>query len=459
MDLAPPPLTGSPCSPWRKSLDSPRPYNVYNYMSRVPDGSYVHLPSVESACDTPSSFAIIDSALADPALADAFDVGSPFALPEPIPSSSIEWAAPTAVASATSPALSTTSSMPPRLSEYAQFGYDSSGLSPASYPATAAYSRTTSHSPSYMRTPPLRTADADSFSHLFPTRTPLGSTPTVLGGASSSYGHVTDDSSYFSSSSLMPSNGLHMATSHPSTQMLFPDAPQPRATIYSGNQPKGTVHGLATASSSSQLILPPVLCSAHKVNQSWDKTNRKDKSRSRRHTTKEEANFQCTVEGCGKFFSRSYNYKSHMETHDEKREYPFPCQVPDCTRKFVRRTDLQRHHQSVHAKERAHRCDYCGRTFARKDTRRRHMEDGCPNRFDFTQLEATAGLTGQTATRVTHKAGTTTGPGGDLDTFSISLRSPMPLAPAPTPGSLRALSLGRRQPQDWGMAEMMPPTR
>ena len=93
----------------------------------------------------------------------------------------------------------------------------------------------------------------------------------------------------------------------------------------------------------------------------------------RQHTKKEEANFQCQVKGCGKFFSRSYNFKSHMETHDEKREYPFPCQESDCNKKFVRKTDLQRHHQSVHAKERNHKCDYCGRMFARKDTLRRFV--------------------------------------------------------------------------------------
>ena len=91
----------------------------------------------------------------------------------------------------------------------------------------------------------------------------------------------------------------------------------------------------------------------------------------RRLTTKEEANFQCEVKGCGKLFSRSYNFKAHMETHDEKREYPFPCTVNDCNKKFVRKTDLQRHHQSVHMKERNHKCDYCGRLFARKDTLRR----------------------------------------------------------------------------------------
>lgn len=115
------------------------------------------------------------------------------------------------------------------------------------------------------------------------------------------------------------------------------------------------------------------------------KTN-KVKRPTRKHTSKEEANFQCEVKGCGKFFSRSYNYKSHLETHDEKREYPFPCTVDGCTKKFVRKTDLQRHHQSVHMKERNHKCDYCGRLFARKDTLRRHMEDGCSKRFDIGTL-------------------------------------------------------------------------
>ncbi|KAI0181868.1 hypothetical protein GGR52DRAFT_526598 [Hypoxylon sp. FL1284] len=110
----------------------------------------------------------------------------------------------------------------------------------------------------------------------------------------------------------------------------------------------------------------------------------------RKLTTKEEANFQCEVKGCGKLFSRSYNFKAHMETHDEKREYPFPCPVPDCNKKFVRKTDLQRHNQSVHMKEKSHRCDYCGRMFARKDTLRRHMEDGCSKRFDLGTLDLRA---------------------------------------------------------------------
>ncbi|KAI9744960.1 MAG: hypothetical protein M1818_001887 [Claussenomyces sp. TS43310] len=123
------------------------------------------------------------------------------------------------------------------------------------------------------------------------------------------------------------------------------------------------------------------------------------KRTTRKMTTREDANFQCRVRGCGKLFSRSYNFKAHMETHDSGRVYPFPCPVVDCGKKFVRKTDLQRHHQSVHMKERNFQCEYCCRFFARKDTLRRqvlplhyndveltrfrHMEDGCSKRFDL----------------------------------------------------------------------------
>ncbi|KAI1431323.1 hypothetical protein GGR50DRAFT_689800 [Xylaria sp. CBS 124048] len=116
-------------------------------------------------------------------------------------------------------------------------------------------------------------------------------------------------------------------------------------------------------------------------------SSRPPKRPARRLTSKEEANFQCEVEGCGKLFSRSYNYKAHLETHDKKREYPFPCTFEDCSKRFVRKTDLQRHHQSVHMKEKNHKCDYCGRLFARKDTLRRHMEDGCSKRFDIGTMD------------------------------------------------------------------------
>ena len=63
--------------------------------------------------------------------------------------------------------------------------------------------------------------------------------------------------------------------------------------------------------------------------------------------------------------------RTHIETHDPSRDHPWPCAEEGCTRKFVRKTDLQRHHHSVHAKNRDHGCGFCGRHFSRKDTLRR----------------------------------------------------------------------------------------
>jgi hypothetical protein len=118
---------------------------------------------------------------------------------------------------------------------------------------------------------------------------------------------------------------------------------------------------------------PPPTGSPSSFIQTPYRVTRPSRRAPRRLTTREEANFQCEVKGCGKLFSRSYNYKAHLETHDEKREYPFPCTVSECNKKFVRKTDLQRHHQSVHMKERNHGCDFCSRLFARKDTLRRYV--------------------------------------------------------------------------------------
>ncbi|KAI0412552.1 hypothetical protein F5X98DRAFT_319672 [Xylaria grammica] len=165
------------------------------------------------------------------------------------------------------------------------------------------------------------------------------------------------------------------------------------------------------------------------------RASRAPKRQARKLTSRDEANFQCEVEGCGKLFSRSYNYKAHMETHDKKREYPFSCTFEDCNKKFVRKTDLQRHHQSVHMKEKNHKCDYCGRHFARKDTLRRHMEDGCSKRFDIGTMDL-RGAEG-------------------YDTYSVPIRS-VPSSSghlvAPTP-HLPPMTLPRRE-NDNGMTDV-----
>lgn len=90
---------------------------------------------------------------------------------------------------------------------------------------------------------------------------------------------------------------------------------------------------------------------------------------------KEGNNYKCPAEGCGKLFNRSYNFRAHMETHDENRVYPFKCAVERCDKEFRRKTDLQRHHLSVHVKEREHKCAICQKHFSRKDTLKRHQED------------------------------------------------------------------------------------
>lgn len=138
-------------------------------------------------------------------------------------------------------------------------------------------------------------------------------------------------------------------------------APWPRADRYTSDVEQYTTSGMSS----------PGFDSVSRQDRNPSHSDDGQKRPPRKLTTREEANFRCDVKGCGKFFSRSYNFKAHMETHREKREYPFPCQVGDCTKKFVRKTDLQRHHQSVHMKERNHGCEYCGRMFARRDTLKR----------------------------------------------------------------------------------------
>lgn len=105
-----------------------------------------------------------------------------------------------------------------------------------------------------------------------------------------------------------------------------------------------------------------------------------------------EATYDCPIEGCNKTFNRSYNYRAHMETHSANRVYPFDCPVENCDKRFRRKTDLQRHHLSVHEKQRDHQCEFCGRFFSRKDTLRRHRDDGCSRRFETSfELPAQGG--------------------------------------------------------------------
>ncbi|KAK5695114.1 hypothetical protein LTR17_024616 [Elasticomyces elasticus] len=98
----------------------------------------------------------------------------------------------------------------------------------------------------------------------------------------------------------------------------------------------------------------------------------------RGYTKQEEA--VCSCEQCGKVFQRQYNLKAHMETHNPGRPQNHVCPYAECEKRFVRRTDLLRHESSVHLKTRNWTCHLCDVSFARKDTLRRHVDDGCPRR-------------------------------------------------------------------------------
>lgn len=367
MDLTPPSLTTSPYSPQRKSIDSPPPF-AYG----LPEASSVNYTTLTALDNHPYNIPPPYGSLIDPLLSDQGVDGNTHLTSLDAMASTGHWNS-HSVTAAGSPEGSTTSTMPHVLtsSEYDQFNaYEQPCLPPSTYSTTtvATYGRPTpQHSPAFVHTPPPSTADipgrdqtAFAASHRssfsFPAEQPV-SKPDVTNAIQ--YGTLDHDPSF-----TPPSRALHPRLPPGYIQEL--QHPQPQ--LHAGPFPPQLA-----AQPASQLPLsrtkddPKLRPGDHR----YVRQRVKPKRHIRKHTTQEEANFQCKVKGCGKYFSRSYNFKSHMETHDDKRPYPFPCEEPNCTKKFVRKTDLQRHHQSVHTKERNHKCDYCGRLFARKDTLRR----------------------------------------------------------------------------------------
>ncbi|KAF1846614.1 uncharacterized protein K460DRAFT_286764 [Cucurbitaria berberidis CBS 394.84] len=105
----------------------------------------------------------------------------------------------------------------------------------------------------------------------------------------------------------------------------------------------------------------------------------RERTRNRRHTNPAHAAYRCQL--CpDKGFARRYNYNQHMLTHDTYRKKDNICNYPGCGKEFVRKTDLARHDQSVHQRAKPFKCAKCPSAFSRKDTLRRHEEDGCPRR-------------------------------------------------------------------------------
>ncbi|KAF4555450.1 Zinc finger C2H2 type domain-containing protein 3 [Elsinoe fawcettii] len=137
-------------------------------------------------------------------------------------------------------------------------------------------------------------------------------------------------------------------------------------------------------------------------NESEDGSSAEPRRKKRIFANEETAKHQCHI--CKQFFQRSYNLKSHMKTHDPTRIRAFPCLYQACDKTFERRADLTRHVDSVHIRDKKYPCPQCGSRFTRKDTARRHMEDGCSKRLDVKQRR-----TGQSSRRGRHRSNSDAG--------------------------------------------------
>ncbi|KAK1998865.1 hypothetical protein LX36DRAFT_16747 [Colletotrichum falcatum] len=357
MDLTPPSLTRSPASPAHTCCPSER--SSLDYPSPDLEAQQYKITSLYAADQLCSADLAVDADISLPSLELRTTAG---------------WAPSNAMAPSSS-----SFSIPKVLSEYDQFAEyeptipascESEAFQPHSHPSGPGHhGHPLTGSPG--RSPgPLSSRNSISYAQSGHASSSLG--PRIKMENVNDYGSGIDGSNYGSPRSIhtqyMADPGPYGSSHHhylSDTQSPGWSKVEYGAEQYYQNPPAG------------ELALP-----SREAKRAENVKHNRPRRTPRKMTSFADAQYQCQVKGCGKLFSRSYNYKAHLDTHDEKREYPFPCPVADCNKRFARKTDLQRHNQSVHMKEKNHRCDYCGRLFARKDTLRRHMEDGCSKRFD-----------------------------------------------------------------------------
>lgn len=95
-----------------------------------------------------------------------------------------------------------------------------------------------------------------------------------------------------------------------------------------------------------------------------------------RHRDKVQHNLPCDT--CGKLCRDKHALNKHQESHMRVKSHV--CDYDDCPRGFRTASELAKHKKCVHLGIKDHKCDECGKEFARKDKLNRHLLIHSPNR-------------------------------------------------------------------------------
>ena len=81
--------------------------------------------------------------------------------------------------------------------------------------------------------------------------------------------------------------------------------------------------------------------------------------------------FQCSFEGCGKYFDSQWGLARHIRTHTK--EKPFKCSFPGCGKSFSEKCGLKRH-MSTHENIKPFKCPHpgCDKSFKSREYLGRH---------------------------------------------------------------------------------------
>ncbi|ORZ06744.1 hypothetical protein BCR41DRAFT_311381, partial [Lobosporangium transversale] len=79
---------------------------------------------------------------------------------------------------------------------------------------------------------------------------------------------------------------------------------------------------------------------------------------------------------CTMTATNASNLSAHIRTHspDEKKYF---CEVEGCNRRFLRNADLERHKKKHSPGTEMNVCEYCMKSFTRKDSLKRHRDNTC----------------------------------------------------------------------------------